>query len=195
MQRKPANRLGLRGASEVKEHPWIKNYQWNDLYEKKLLSPFCPKLGDNFDSKYCNAPDKIGVDTYERYESFALEKDWSSLFPQFTFYNVDFGKSDNASKNKFKNPHLARETLELSTNIEPQSQKGSSSSVTSSLKMNDISQNMQNKILTNKKMTSSASTNSLMRHYKNTASTSNLASPSISLHKRNQSSSVNFNIY
>ena len=36
--RKPENRLGFRGANEVKEHPWIKYYPWNLLYEKKIDS-------------------------------------------------------------------------------------------------------------------------------------------------------------
>ena len=31
IQRKPANRLGLRGPTEVKEHQWFKNYDWKNL--------------------------------------------------------------------------------------------------------------------------------------------------------------------
>lgn len=44
LQRKPANRLGLRGAQEVKDHVWLKYYPWKDLYDKKLESPFIPKV-------------------------------------------------------------------------------------------------------------------------------------------------------
>jgi len=44
LQRKPANRLGLRGAQEIKDHAWLKYYPWKDLYEKKLESPFVPKV-------------------------------------------------------------------------------------------------------------------------------------------------------
>ena len=44
LQRKPANRLGLRGAIEIKDHAWLKYYPWKDLYDKKLESPFIPKV-------------------------------------------------------------------------------------------------------------------------------------------------------
>ncbi len=28
IERKPSNRLGINGPSEVKSHPWIKNFPW-----------------------------------------------------------------------------------------------------------------------------------------------------------------------
>lgn len=48
LQRKPSNRLGLRGAAEVKDHPWIKYFDWNNLYEKKIEAPFIPKVFNMF---------------------------------------------------------------------------------------------------------------------------------------------------
>jgi len=44
LQRKPINRLGLRGASEVKEHSWFNDYPWKDLYEKKIIAGFIPRV-------------------------------------------------------------------------------------------------------------------------------------------------------
>jgi serum/glucocorticoid-regulated kinase 2 len=44
LQRKPANRLGLRGGAEVKAHPWFNDFNWQDLYEKKMVPPFKPKV-------------------------------------------------------------------------------------------------------------------------------------------------------
>ena len=44
LQRKPSNRLGQTGAAEVKEHSWLKHFPWKDLYQKKLESPFVPKV-------------------------------------------------------------------------------------------------------------------------------------------------------
>ena len=54
IQRKPVNRLGLNGPEEVKEHPWLKSFPWDDLYEKRIDSPFVPPDEDNFDQKYAN---------------------------------------------------------------------------------------------------------------------------------------------
>lgn len=44
IQRKPQNRLGLNGPSEVKNHPWIKNYPWEDLKSMKVKAPFIPAV-------------------------------------------------------------------------------------------------------------------------------------------------------
>jgi hypothetical protein len=44
LQRKAANRLGLRGATELKEHAWLKYYNWKDLYDKKIEPPYVPKV-------------------------------------------------------------------------------------------------------------------------------------------------------
>ena len=44
LQRKPVNRLGLNGPEEVKNHPWFKNYPWDDLLNKTLESPFIPPV-------------------------------------------------------------------------------------------------------------------------------------------------------
>ena len=40
LQRKPANRLGLNGPSEVKQHVWLQGFEWDKLMEKKLAAPF-----------------------------------------------------------------------------------------------------------------------------------------------------------
>jgi len=42
IQRKPMNRLGLEGPSEVKSHPWLQNFPWDKLYNKELIAPFIP---------------------------------------------------------------------------------------------------------------------------------------------------------
>ncbi|EGR31045.1 protein kinase domain protein, partial [Ichthyophthirius multifiliis] len=51
IERKPAQRLGINGPEEVKNHPWIKNFPWKQLYKKELLAPFKPSQKDNFDFK------------------------------------------------------------------------------------------------------------------------------------------------
>ena len=89
LQRKPINRLGLRGANEVKEHSWFKDYPWKALCEKKVVPKYVPKIGDNFDKKYCEQPDKIGEETKERYEKYLREESTQTIFKDFYYYNEE----------------------------------------------------------------------------------------------------------
>lgn len=54
LQRKPVNRLGLNGPEEVKDHPWFKDYPFDDLLNYGIESPFVPPNEENFDHKYAN---------------------------------------------------------------------------------------------------------------------------------------------
>ena len=54
IQRKPMNRLGVNGPSEVKNHPWYKEFPWQDLWDKKIKAPYIPPKEDNFDQKNIN---------------------------------------------------------------------------------------------------------------------------------------------
>jgi hypothetical protein len=38
----------------LKNHPWLRDFPWKNLYEKKLTAPFIPALGENFDLKNIN---------------------------------------------------------------------------------------------------------------------------------------------
>ena len=49
IQRKPQNRLGANGAEEVKQHPWLRDFPWDDLNHKRLRAPFIPPQEENFD--------------------------------------------------------------------------------------------------------------------------------------------------
>lgn len=42
IQRKPENRLGHNGLSEIKQHPWLKGLDWPALQEKRLSPPYNP---------------------------------------------------------------------------------------------------------------------------------------------------------
>lgn len=54
IQRKPSNRLGTNGPSEVKNHPWLANFPWQELTDRKIKAPFMPPKEDNFDQKNIN---------------------------------------------------------------------------------------------------------------------------------------------
>ena len=63
LQRKPGNRLGLNGPAEVKQHIWLRDFDWQGLLEKTIDAPFKPpSQGDNFDKKYTSRSDKFKGD-------------------------------------------------------------------------------------------------------------------------------------
>ena len=118
LQKKPANRLGLRSSIEVKEHPWIKKYNWKDLYEKKLEAPFIPPEGDNFDSKYCLNDNKLLPDVKIKYEKILKDPRYKDAFSNFTYYGeylddikiknkgkLNIHNGENLIVEKFINPH------------------------------------------------------------------------------------------
>ncbi len=82
--RKPEGRLG----SNIKEHPWVKDYDWKGMFEKKLDAPFVPEKKDNFDKKYCEEYERIGADTKLRYECYKKDENYKKLFINFTYYGI-----------------------------------------------------------------------------------------------------------
>jgi hypothetical protein len=44
LRRKNKERLGRNGIYELKEHAWLKNIPWTELYRKELVSPYIPKV-------------------------------------------------------------------------------------------------------------------------------------------------------
>ena len=97
--RKPCLRLGYRDFSDIKNHDWFKNYPWKDLYKKNVISPFIPLNGDNFDRKYCNAVEKNGVKTLERYSQIIMRDDYKSVFNDYYYFNRYSDVIDNVFEN------------------------------------------------------------------------------------------------
>ena len=77
------NRLGVHGAQEVKEHAWFNDFNWKELYNMKMESPFIPRNTDNFDYKYCNQLEKIGLQTQERYRLILERDDYETVFNDY----------------------------------------------------------------------------------------------------------------
>ena len=42
IQRKPASRLGYGGPEEVKDHPWLRDSDWNRVLNKDIEAPYTP---------------------------------------------------------------------------------------------------------------------------------------------------------
>ena len=115
LMRKPEKRLGYRGAYELMRHPWLKYYPWKDLYNKKIQAPFIPMKKDNFDKRYCDAPEKIGMETKMRYAEYKGYSSYEILFENFTYYNI----FDDKEKNNYqiKNPvKKAKPKIQTNTN-------------------------------------------------------------------------------
>lgn len=83
--RKPDLRLGHKGIKELKTHKWFTKYPWQLVNSKKYQSPFIPESKDNFDKKYCEAPDRVGLETEERYEGFKQNPTFRKMFINFTY--------------------------------------------------------------------------------------------------------------
>ena len=180
LQRKPANRLGLRGPTEVKEHLWFRGYDWKNLYLGKLRAPFLPKKGDNFDFRYCNAPEKMGPETEERYRLIRGSQKFKEGFLEFYYFNRYSNKNNNEinkergslSKLIFKNPHLEylqKEEIEY----DKESNFDKKSNYTHKIRENNIGINSKNGIFgigdeqysIMKKLPSSRSTATLLKEY------------------------------
>lgn len=85
IERKPEDRLGSGGPSEVKSHVWLRDFQWKALLEKKIDSPFKPKEDVNFDPRVLiNWKDDL---------DYSL--DFSSIQPLFKKYYYDWRESKN----------------------------------------------------------------------------------------------------
>ena len=114
LQRKPMNRLGVHGAQEVKEHAWFNDFNWKELYNMKMESPFIPRNTDNFDYKYCNQLEKIGLQTQERYRLILERDDYETVFNDYFYFNrVNIEKKKNNGEpielEMYDNPHKVYE--------------------------------------------------------------------------------------
>ena len=90
LKRNVANRLGYQlGVKELKAHPWFAKYDWLNLYNKKLIAPYIPKKGKNFDQNYCESKDKISNSTFERYKGYMRKNDYVKIFEGYTYFNND----------------------------------------------------------------------------------------------------------
>jgi len=66
LNRNPKHRLGaITGASELKQHPFFEDIDWDSLAKKKVVPPFKPQLKgeldvSNFDPEFTNALNQGG---------------------------------------------------------------------------------------------------------------------------------------
>ena len=110
LKRKESERLGFfNGVKELKEHPWFDGFNWNELFNKKIIAPFIPKNERNFNKKFCNDIEKINEETMERYHSYLNDKNYCYLFRGYTFIKND--NDDKILSNDIINDNKTREII------------------------------------------------------------------------------------
>ena len=83
--RKDTNRLGYYNYYEIKRHPWLNDINFDNLLSGKIRAPFIPrKNNENYDKKYCQEIEEIGIETSLRYESYKNNEKYSHIFEGFT---------------------------------------------------------------------------------------------------------------
>ena len=107
-------RLGSRGIDEIKSHSWLKYFNWKDLYLEKMTPPFVPSefIENNYNVKYCNMVEKIGVNTQERYKKIQSSELYPHIFAKFTNFNRYAEELKKNQKECMINPHSIYSLLE-----------------------------------------------------------------------------------
>ena len=104
LQRKPKKRLGYNGIEEIKNHPWMRDIDWEELLKKNIEAPFIPPMNkENFDKKYCEGEDNVGEETIERYELYLQSDLYGGVFANYTYMNLDYiSKLEKKQKQKYR---------------------------------------------------------------------------------------------
>ena len=120
IQRKQAKRLGYNGIEEIKNHPWLKDINWKEIYLHKIKSPFVPEISKKiFNNLYFNNKRKENEEskvTLERYQIIELNKDYNNKFDEFYYFNK-YSMKYNNEKNIFINPHKKYDEEEKKENL------------------------------------------------------------------------------
>jgi hypothetical protein len=52
LRKDPRQRLGTRGAQEIKEHSWFYGVSWEALLQEELPAPFTPEVKNDADTRW-----------------------------------------------------------------------------------------------------------------------------------------------
>ena len=100
LKRKDSRRLGYTGGvSDLKNHVWFKDFDWDALFNKTLKAPFIPPKGGNFDKKYCEAVENHTEETLERYQQYREKKNFERLFEGYTYINYELTRVTSGNDN------------------------------------------------------------------------------------------------
>jgi serine/threonine protein kinase len=88
LDKNPQTRLGSRkGAREVKEHPWVRDMDWEKLFRKKIIPPIDPgKNLVNFSPEFTEKPvPKVAAVPTTKNDSASSDKTKSQNFAGWSF--------------------------------------------------------------------------------------------------------------
>ena len=115
LKRKRGKRLGSKGGSEVKNHPWFKDTQWEQIENFSFTSPFVFDTEDNFDESYVQKENNDSI--YEgKKELFIIEVNESKDFKNF-YFNIEekLSAEDNGKITTFKRKESKKGTKTRTT--------------------------------------------------------------------------------
>ena len=107
----PEKRIGNKGINEIKNHPWLKYFDWKSLYLKRMKSPFIPSLNEINFEEYLE-DDLLDISNFH-HNKYNIMFDFKLLnykFDQFIYFNRYQNKNNN--KNEFENPHQIYEYID-----------------------------------------------------------------------------------
>ena len=99
LKRKKTKRLGSKGFNEIKDHPWFKGIQWEQIENCTQNSPFIFDTEDNFDDSYAKQQDNDSI--YEgNKELYISEVNKSKTFKDFYFNIEEKMEEENINERK-----------------------------------------------------------------------------------------------
>jgi hypothetical protein len=100
------NRLGTRGINELKSHPWLKYYDWKNLYLMKEKPPFVPP------KKVISSNEAIEEETNVKQKPINSEI-YKIAFKEFLYFNKYSKNQLNMDRGcNFINPHSFYEEVD-----------------------------------------------------------------------------------
>jgi serine/threonine protein kinase len=81
----PKKRLGVGkdGAKKIKSHPFFEEINWEDIWNKRIIPPFIPKLEDEMDLKYFDT--QFTDESVESFTKNPRSREVSYEYKNFTY--------------------------------------------------------------------------------------------------------------
>ena len=112
LEKNPTKRLGYyNNVKYLINHYWLRDVEWNELYEKKIYSPFnevinfskrkyhVNELYDNVDYEEYD----INDEDYNKYNNISTKKKYSKLFKNYDCLCIGFNNINNSSNFNYEN--------------------------------------------------------------------------------------------